>query len=138
MGLTVPTPALQIPPARADGSGCERCPVRDVLDRIGDRWSLLALIALAGGTLRFTEVKRAIGDISQRMLAQTLRSLVQDGYASRRVYPTVPPKTEYTLTPLGQSLLERVAPLVRWAEENHSRVRKARRAYVPDAAAGPK
>ena len=129
------TTKLSLPPVEP-GSGHERrCPVRDVLDCIGDRWSLLALIALSHGTLRFTAVKRAIGDISQRMLAQTLRQLEQDGYVARKVYPTVPPKVEYRLTPLGESLLQRVQPLVEWADENHARVRKARQAYVPPAAA---
>ena len=114
------------------GSGHEqRCPVRDVLDCIGDRWSLLVLLRLAGGTLRFSELKRAIGDISQRMLAQTLRALERDGYLSREVHATVPPKVEYTLTALGESLLTRVKPLLHWADENHERVRKARKAYVP-------
>lgn len=108
--------------------------MRDVIDYIGDRWSLLALLALAGGTLRFTEVKRAIGDISQRMLAQTLRSLERDGYVTRTVHPTVPPKVEYTLTDLGRSLLGKVKPLIAWADENHARVRKARKAYVPPVA----
>lgn len=108
--------------------------MRDVLDCIGDRWSLLTLLALAGGTLRFTELKRAIGDISPRMLAQTLRTLERDGYVQRRVYATVPPKVEYTLTALGQSLLTRVRPLIIWADQNHARVRRARRAYVPPQA----
>ena len=117
------------------GSGHERrCPVRDVLDCIGDRWSLLALLTLAGGTLRFTELKRAIGDISQRMLAQTLRNLERDGYVTREVYATVPPKVEYTLTELGESLLTKVTVLTRWADENHDRVRRARKAYVAPTA----
>jgi len=125
---------FSLPPVQP-GSGHERrCPVRDVLDCIGDRWSLLALLALADGTLRFTEVKRAIGDISQRMLAQTLRNLERDGYVTRKVYATVPPKVEYTLTELGESLLEKVMVLTRWADENHDRVRRARKAYVPPAA----
>ncbi len=125
--------ALNLPPV-APGSGHEsRCPVRDVLDCIGDRWSLLALLALAGGTLRFTEMKRAIGDISPRMLAQTLRALERDGYVARAVFPTIPPRVEYTLTALGESLLAKVRPLIRWADENHDRVRRARKAYVPPA-----
>jgi len=119
----------------APGAGHEtRCPVRDVLDCIGDRWSLLTLLTLADGTLRFTEVKRAIGDISQRMLAQTLRTLERDGYVTRKVHATVPPKVEYTLTPLGESLLTKVTPLIHWADENHSRVRKARKSYMPPQA----
>jgi len=125
---------LLLPPVAPGSDHARQCPVRDVLDCIGDRWSLLALIALARGTLRFTAVKRAIGDISQRMLAQTLRSLEQDGYVSRKVYATVPPKVEYSLTALGESLLVRVEPLVEWAEENHARVRRARKAYVAPAA----
>lgn len=112
----------------------KNCPVRDVLDFIGDRWSLLAMLTLANGTLRFTELKRAIGDISQRMLAQTLRKLERDGYVSRKVYPTIPPKVEYTLTPLGSSLLSKLKPLVEWADRNHRKVRSARKAYVPPAA----
>lgn len=127
-------PNLAIPPVVPGSGHDEKCPVRDVLDCIGDRWSLLTLIALAPRTLRFTEVKRAIGDISQRMLAQTLRTLEQDGYVSREVFPTVPPKVEYTLTPLGESLLARVKPLVLWADENHAAVRRARKAYRPPAA----
>lgn len=127
--------SLQLPPVEP-GSGHEtRCPVRDVLDCIGDRWSLLTLSALEDGTLRFTELKRAIGDISQRMLAQTLRTLERDGYVTREVFPTIPPRVEYTLTDLGESLLARVKPLVRWAEENHARVRKARKAFAPPPAA---
>ena len=128
---------LSLPPVEP-GSGHEaRCPVRDVLDCIGDRWSLLTLFALRDGTLRFTEVKRAIGDISQRMLAQTLRTLECDGYVTREVHATVPPKVEYTLTDLGESLLKRLEPLIHWANENHARVRKARKAYVPPAALKP-
>lgn len=127
------TTKLSIPPVQPGSGHEERCPVRDVLDCIGDRWSLLALLTLANGTLRFTEVKRAIGDISQRMLAQTLRTLERDGYVTREVHATVPPKVEYTLTELGESLLTKVTPLIRWADENHHRVRRARKAYQPPA-----
>lgn len=127
---------LALPPVTPGTQQGEKCPVRDVLDCIGDRWSLLTLISLQHGTLRFTAVKRAIGDISQRMLAQTLRTLEQDGYVDRTVYATVPPKVEYALTDLGTSLLGKVTPLVAWADANHARVKKARRAYVaPKAAA---
>lgn len=121
---------LVLPPLEPGSPLSQRCPVRDVLDCIGDRWSLLTLLALRRGTLRFTAVKRAIGDISQRMLAQTLRRLEQDGYVHRTVFPTIPPKVEYRLTDLGSSLLRKVEPLVAWADENHDRVRKARKAYV--------
>ena len=105
--------------------------MRDVLDRIGDRWSLLVLVTLADGTLRFTQLKRAIGDISQRMLAQTLRILERDGYVSRKVHPTIPPMVEYCLTALGKSFLVQVEPLIGWAMANHLQIRKARKTYRP-------
>lgn len=108
-----------------------RCPIRDVLDRIGDRWSLLVLLTLSDGTMRFSVLKRAIGDISQRMLAQTLRTLEQDGLLTRMVFPSVPPRVDYTLTPMGYSLLAKLEPLVEWAEVNHPAVKAARKAYVP-------
>ncbi len=123
-----------IPPVLPDSADAGRCPVRDVLDRIGDRWSMLVLLNLDLGTLRFSALKRAVGDISQRMLAQTLRMLEQDGLVSRKVYPTVPPKVEYSITPLGRSLMERLEPLVDWAYENHAKIKKARQAYVAPAA----
>ena len=126
--------SLKLAPVQRGSGHEEKCPVRDVLDCIGDRWSLLALGTLADRTLRFTELKRAIGDISQRMLAQTLRTLERDGYVTRKVYPTIPPKVEYALTPLGKSLLKKVVPLMEWADENHAQVRKARKAYAPPAA----
>jgi DNA-binding HxlR family transcriptional regulator len=112
----------------------EKCPIRDILDRIGDRWSLLVLLSLSSGTLRFTAIKREIPDISQRMLAQTLRRLEQDGFVSRMVHPTIPPRVDYTLTALGRSFFNQLESLVRWADENHEAVRAARRAYVPPAA----
>jgi DNA-binding HxlR family transcriptional regulator len=126
---------VTLPPVVPGSGHAEKCPVRDILDCIGDRWSLLVLLNLSSGTLRFTEVKRAIGDISQRMLSQTLRSLERDGYVIRTVYPTVPPKVEYCLTPLGGSLLDKIEPLLTWANENHEQVRTARAAYVPPSAA---
>jgi DNA-binding HxlR family transcriptional regulator len=107
-----------------------RCPIRDVLDRLGDRWTLLVLMELRQGTLRFSALKRKIEDISQRMLAQTLRQLEYDGLVSRKLYPTIPPKVEYSLTPLGQSMLKPVGGLIEWASENHDAVRAARARYV--------
>ncbi len=119
---------------KCKAEGADQCPIRDVLDRIGDRWSMLVLCTLAEhGTLRFTALKAQIEDVSQRMLAQTLRRLEQDGLVSRKVHPTIPPRVDYALTPLGVSLLEPVRELVRWAKQNHRRVRAARRAYVPPA-----
>lgn len=113
----------------------ERCPIRDVLDRMGDRWSMLVLFKLeAGGTLRFTVLKSQIPDISQRMLAQTLRHLEQDGLVSRTVYPTRPPRVDYALTPLGQSFLQPMQGLLLWAKQNQRRIHDARAAYVPPQA----
>lgn len=107
------------------------CPIRDVLDRMGDRWSMLVLFKLeAGVILRFTALKALIPDISQRMLAQTLRHLEQDGLVSRTVHPTRPPRVEYALTPLGQSFLQPMQALLLWAKQNHGHVRAARKAYV--------
>lgn len=119
----------------------DRCSIRDVLERIGDRWTVLVLFSLQDqGALRFGVLRKAIGDISQRMLSQTLRRLEQDGFISRTAYATVPPCVEYALTELGKSLLEPMDGLRRWADANHDRIRAARGAYIPpterDAAAG--
>ena len=119
---------------RNDGKH-DACPIRDVLERVGDRWSLLVLERLSGGTLRFTALRREIGDISQRMLAQTLRRLEHDGLITRTVHPTIPPRVDYALTPLGRSFLEPIGALIRWANENHGAIRAARAIYVPPPAA---
>jgi DNA-binding HxlR family transcriptional regulator len=118
--------------AKLKSYSVNECPIRDVLDRVGDRWSMLILYTLAqNGTLRFSALKATIDDISQRMLAQTLRRLEQDGLLSRTVYPTNPPRVDYALTPLGKSLLEPMRELVKWAKQNHRRVLEARKSYVP-------
>lgn len=110
----------------------ERCPIRDVLERMGDRWSMLILFTLGDHErLRFSALKNEIGDISQRMLSQTLRRLEQDGLVSRTAYATIPPRVDYALTPLGHSFLEPMRKLLQWAEQNHEQVREARTAYVP-------
>jgi DNA-binding HxlR family transcriptional regulator len=110
-------------------AGLAACPVRDVLDRIGDKWSTLLVIVLGGGPHRFGELRRAVPDISQRMLTQTLRDLQTDGLVHREVLPTRPPSVEYSLTELGESLLDPIATLVRWAEANHDAIRMARRRF---------
>lgn len=95
------------------------CPVRDVLSRIGDKWSILVLATLkTNSRLRFSEIKRTIGDISQRMLTVTLRSLEADGIVMREVYPEVPPRVEYELTELGTQLYICIEPLIGWAANN--------------------
>jgi DNA-binding HxlR family transcriptional regulator len=110
------------------------CPVRDVLDRISDRWSVLILYELQAGTLRFGELKTRIQDVSQRMLAQTLRRLEEDGLVVRKVFPVIPPRVDYSLTALGHSLLKPLQAMMQWAEENHAAVREARRGYRPPPA----
>nr|WP_246586894.1 helix-turn-helix domain-containing protein [Stakelama flava] len=105
------------------------CPLRDVLDRIGDKWSTLTLGTLASGPHRFSVVQRAIPDISKRMLTQTLRGLERDGLIARAVFPTKPPSVEYRLTPLGFTILEPLGALVQWADEKHAAIKAARSAY---------
>jgi DNA-binding HxlR family transcriptional regulator len=106
-----------------------RCPVRDVLDHVGDKWTTLILIALAATPRRFSELGRAVPDISKRMLTQTLRELERDGMVSRHVFPTKPPSVEYRLSPLGQSALGPLAALVEWAENSHARIQSARERF---------
>ncbi|MFC6673374.1 winged helix-turn-helix transcriptional regulator [Marinobacterium aestuariivivens] len=112
------------------------CPVRDVLDRIGDQWSLLVLLTLQGETKRFNVLMREIGDISKQMLSRTLKQLEQDGYIRRTVYAEVPPRVEYDLTDLGRSFLEPMKLLVAWADTHHPAIREARRAYSQRASGG--
>lgn len=98
---------------------CGNCPVRDVIGRLGDKWSLLVLITLqANGVMRFSDIRRSIDDISQRMLTVTLRSLETDGLVERQVYAEVPPRVEYRLSPRGESLMPHLFGLVGWAQEN--------------------
>lgn len=95
------------------------CPVRDVLSRLGDKWSILVLITLyANGTMRFSDIHKTIDDISQRMLTVTLRTLEADGLVERKVYAEVPPRVEYYLTQTGGSLIPHIEGLVGWALEN--------------------
>ena len=106
------------------------CPIRDILRRLGDKWSLLALITLnANGTMRFNEIQKTIGDISQRMLSVTLRSLEEDGLVSRKIYPEVPPKVEYSLTKSGEGLMPYLDNLVDWALANSQEIIKSREAH---------
>lgn len=105
------------------------CPVRDVLDRIGDKWSTLILGTLANNPHRFSAIQRAVPDISKRMLTQTLRDLERDGLIARAVFPTKPPSVEYRLTALGETILEPLACLVQWANRSHSEIRSARQVF---------
>jgi len=105
------------------------CEVRQILDRIADKWSLLVIALLDETTLRFGELRREIDGISQRMLTVTLRNLERDGLVERHVYAEVPPRVEYRLSALGRTLLESVQSLVRWTEENQDRVASARQSF---------
>jgi DNA-binding HxlR family transcriptional regulator len=119
------------------GLDAAACPVRDVLDRIGDKWTMLALAALAAAPRRFSQLHRLIPDISKRMLTQTLRGLERDGLATRHVFPTKPPSVEYRLSPLGGSVLVPLAGLVAWADSNHATIREARARFDAPAIAPP-
>jgi DNA-binding HxlR family transcriptional regulator len=105
------------------------CRAREILDRVGDKWSLYVISELGAGTRRFTELKRAIDGISQRMLTVTLRELERDGIVSRTMYPVMPPRVDYTLTPLGHSLIGAVSALVTWAEGHVDEIDVARTTY---------
>lgn len=105
------------------------CEVRQILDRIADKWSLLVIALLERRSLRFTELKREIDGISQRMLTQTLRHLERDGLVRRTVHPVVPPRVDYDLTPLGASLHSTIKALVTWTEEHQQEIAGARNRY---------
>jgi DNA-binding HxlR family transcriptional regulator len=102
---------------------------REILARVGDKWSVFLVAALGEGPKRFSELKRAVGSISQRMLTLTLRGLERDGLVRRTVYPTVPPAVEYELTELGRTLLEPVMGLASWAMRSKEAIFESRRRY---------
>lgn len=107
------------------------CPVRQVLDRIGDKWSTLVILILGdSGVMRFNGIGHAIGDISQKMLTATLRNLEADGLVSRKMYQEIPPRVEYELTDLGRSLLPLIRQLQVWADEHFQTIRKNRKVYA--------
>ena len=109
------------------------CPVRNVLDQLASKWSVLILTALAQRPYRFGELKREIGDISQRMLTQTLRDLQADGLIEREVFPTTPPSVEYRLSPMGRSFMTPLRALVDWAVTNHESIKTARKDFAEAA-----
>ena len=110
------------------------CEIRHLLDRLADKWSLLVVELLGHDTRRFSELRRQIDGISQRMLTLTLRHLERDGLVTRTVYPVVPPRVEYQLTPLGSGLLEAIGPLVAWTRAHRADVAAAQAIY--DAESG--
>ena len=108
--------------------------VNDIIAKVADKWTMLILEALdEHGTLRFTQLGKAVGRISQKMLTQTVRQMEQDGLVRRTIHPVIPPRVDYTLTPLGQSLGAAFCGVWIWAETHHAEIERARRAF---AAAG--
>ena len=125
-----------------EGTGCSQddgaCVfVRDVLTRVGDKWSVLIIVALADGTRRFSELKRSVEGISQRMLTLTLRGLERDGLVLRSVFPTVPPRVDYGLTPLGRTFLRIGCELAEWASSNSKEIGRARAEFDRREALSP-
>jgi DNA-binding HxlR family transcriptional regulator len=128
-------------PKRKNGAET-RCPLQELLTRLGDKWSLLIIHALARAPrnrARFSELRREISGISQRMLTATLRNLERDGILTREVFPVIPPRVEYTLTSLGKDLLHPVQALVGWVEGHWAQIQKSRAAFDQshEAANGP-
>lgn len=112
----------------------EDCPTREVLDRVGDKWSVLVIVLLGQRTHRFNELHRAIEGISQRMLTLTVRALERDGLVNRTIYPTVPPRVDYELTELGRTLLVPLEALSTWADAHRDDIRAARERHDAKAA----
>lgn len=130
-----PVPLLHTNPG-FEWDGIGSCPVREVLDIVGDTWSLLVIINLQARPLRFNALKRSIEGISQRMLTVTLRSLERDGLVRRTVRPTMPPEVEYALTELGRSIAVPIGALGTWASQNRDLMRNARKRFDGTAEAG--
>jgi DNA-binding HxlR family transcriptional regulator len=107
------------------------CPSRGVLEHVTSRWGVLILIALSEEMHRFSALRRRVGGVSEKMLAQTLATLETDGFVERTAYPEVPPRVEYRLTPMGREVAKKVGALAAWIEENLPRVQKARAAKTP-------
>jgi DNA-binding HxlR family transcriptional regulator len=128
-GLAVPT-GFAVPEGLAvPRPSAAECRIREILGRIGDKWSLFVIFRLGDGPQRFTTLKRAVDGISQRMLTVTLRGLERDGIVSRTMYPVMPPRVDYALTPLGHTLLDAVGALMAWVDEHLPEVDAARDAY---------
>ena len=104
----------------------EQASVHEILDRIANRWTALIVQSLASGTMRYSELRRELGTVSHKMLAQTLRSLERDGIVSRKAYPVVPPRVEYSLTSLGESLVGPLVAICNWVKQHRSEVEAAR------------
>ena len=114
-------------PGHLNGTDCR--PVAEILSRIGDKWSVMLVMELSGGTRRFSELRRTLHGISQKMLTTSLRGLERDGFVTRTIHPTIPPKVEYRLTDLGRELAIPVRALGDWAMQNRGRVLEARERF---------
>lgn len=130
----MPARVLRLPPPDVYQP---RCPSRGVLEHVTSRWAVLVLIALKEELHRFSALRRKVGGVSEKMLAQTLSVLEEDGFVQRTAYPEVPPRVEYQLTPLGREVAEHVERLVEWIEGNLPRVLKARATHEASRAASP-
>lgn len=124
-----------IPTDKPEPSEC--LAVSEVLARIGDKWTVLVVELLKGGPMRFSEIRRTISGISQRMLTLTLRSLERDGLVTRTVYPTIPPRVDYELTKLGRTLYEPIAGIAAWVRQNRAAMELARKAFDAGGTAKP-
>jgi DNA-binding HxlR family transcriptional regulator len=113
----------------AAGAHPTTCRAREVLQRVGDKWSVLVIDLLGQGTMRFTELHRAIDGITARMLTVTLRGLERDGIVTRTIHPVIPPRVEYALTPMGRTLLDTIGQLVSWTDSHLPEIEAARAAY---------
>ena len=105
------------------------CRAREVLQRVGDKWSMYVIDLLGRGTMRFTELHRGIDGITSRMLTVTLRGLERDGIVTRTIHPVIPPRVEYALTPMGRTLLDTIGQLVSWTDGHLPEIEAARAAY---------
>jgi DNA-binding HxlR family transcriptional regulator len=114
------------------------CPSRGVLEHVTSRWGVLVLVGLQEGTLRFSELRRRVAGVSEKMLSQTLQALEDDGFVLREVYAVIPPRVEYSLTSMGREVAAQVEALTDWIEENIERIAQARRARPERATRVPR
>lgn len=127
--MSVGHTAVTTEPVISCGEEHEDCGIRDVLDRVGDKWSVLLIVELAQGVRRFSQLQRAVSGISQRMLTLTVRRLERDGLVSRTVHPEVPPRVEYELTPMGHSLTFLLKSLADWSADHRDAIAQSRRRW---------
>lgn len=127
---------MDVTKTQADTVARERLGAELALELVSEKWFVLVMAELRHGTRRYTELRRAIPGVSQRMITHTLRNMERDGLLRREVFPVVPPKTEYSLTPLGRSLLEPLRVLCHWAQDKFGEVRTARRRFDRKSVAG--